>query len=100
MRGSVAAVHVPPCLFRAALEEPRIQASGVLLRADLGADRALTALAARDLMERGLRVAVLKQPLGWIAARRALAGLLTGGTGLSQRLPARLLSQGPDTVPV
>jgi hypothetical protein len=99
VRDSIAVVHLPPWLFRAALDEPRIRASGVLLRADLGADRALTALAVRDLMERDLRVAVLKQPLGWLAARRALAGLLPGGgAGLPRRLPARLLSERADTV--
>jgi hypothetical protein len=94
VRDSIAVVHLPPRLFRPALEEARTGVSGVLLRADLGADRALTALAVRDLLERGLRVAVLKQPLGWIAARRALAGLLPGGAsgGLPQRLQRRLLA--------
>lgn len=102
VRDSIAAVHVPPFLFWPALEEPRIRPSAALLRADLGADRALTALVARDLLERGLRVAVLKQPLGWIAARRALAGLLPGGSGaaLPRRMEARLLSERADTVPM
>jgi hypothetical protein len=91
VRDSVAALHVPPCLFRAVLEESRMRPSAVLLRADLGADRSLTALAVRDLQERGIRVAVLKQPPGWLAARRALAGLLPGG-GFPQRLRHRLLA--------
>ncbi len=93
VRGSVAAVHVPPCLFRDVLDEPRIRATGVLLCADLGADRALTALAARDLIEAGLRVAVLKRPLGWITARRALAGLLPdpGAGALPRRVRALVL---------
>jgi hypothetical protein len=101
VRGSAAAIHVPPFLFRSVLEEPRLAASAALLRADLGADRALTALAARDLIEAGLRVAVLKRPLGWLAARRALAGLLPGpaGSALPRRLRARLLDERPDTVP-
>jgi hypothetical protein len=47
-----------------------------LLRADLAHDRALTALAARDLISRGLRVAVLKRQLGWLAKRAALLGML------------------------
>lgn len=93
-RDSVAVLHVPPRLFRAALEEPRIAASGLLLRADLGADRALVALAVREPIERGLRVAILKRPLGWLAARRALLGLLPGGAagGLPPRVRQRLLT--------
>ena len=51
-----------------------IRPSGALLRADLAEDRALTALAVGDLLEHGVRPAVMKRPLGWIAARRALAG--------------------------
>lgn len=38
--------------------EAGIRASGALLRADLGADRALTALAVHNLIDHGLRVAV------------------------------------------
>lgn len=94
-RDTTAVIHVPPCLFRSILEEPRARVSGALLRADLGADRALTALAARDAIERGLRVAVLKRPLGWVASRRALSGFLTraaGGGGLPRRLRHRLLA--------
>jgi hypothetical protein len=92
---SNAAVNLPPRLLQLALEEPLPRVGGVLLRADLGADRPLTALAARDLMERGLRVAVLKQPLGWFASRRALAGLLPAGSGggLPERLCDRLLGE-------
>jgi hypothetical protein len=85
VRGSVAVVHLPPHLLQPALAEPRIGASGALLRADLPADRSLTALVARDLIGKGLSVAVLKRPLGWLAARRALLGALLGGA-----LPARL----------
>jgi len=91
----LAAVHLPPHLLQAVLEEPLARVGGVVLRADLSADRALTALAARDLMERGLRVAVLKQPLGWLASRRALAGILPAGSGggLPGRLCERLLGE-------
>lgn len=90
---SVAAVHLPPHLVQAVLEEPPPRVGAVVLRADLSVDRALTALAARDLMERGLRVTVLKQPLGWLASQRALAGLLPAGSGggLPGRLRGRLL---------
>ena len=76
VRGSVAVVHLPPALLQAALAEIRIRVTGAMLRADLGADRALTALAVRALVEHGLRVKVLKRPLAWIPARRALFGVL------------------------
>ncbi|HEY7457019.1 MAG TPA: hypothetical protein VH703_07065 [Solirubrobacterales bacterium] len=75
-RESAAVVHLPPELLRPALAEPRIRPTAVLLRADLAADRPLTALAVRDLLDRQLRVSVLKQPLGWLAARAALLGAL------------------------
>jgi hypothetical protein len=78
-RDSVAVVHLPPHLLQAALDDPRVRPTGALLRADLPADRPLTALAARDLVARGLRLAVLKQPLGWMAGRLALLGALPDG---------------------
>jgi hypothetical protein len=76
-RGALAVLHLPPPLLRPCLEE-RLGAepSGVLLRADLGADRALVALVVRHLMACGLTVAVLKQRLSWVAERRALFGAL------------------------
>ncbi len=91
-RGSLSVLHVPAALLRPLLEErPGLAPTGVLLRADLGPDRALLALVARDLMSRGPAVAVLKRRLGWMAERRALFGALmpdaTGG------LPPRLLRQ-------
>lgn len=94
VRDSTAAIHLPPHLLGAILNAPGISPSGVLLRADLGADRALTALAVGDLVARGLRVVVLKQPLAWIPARRALFGVLPASAhgGLSERLIRRLLS--------
>lgn len=76
VRESAGVIHLPPKLVRPALEGPRIRATGVLLRADLAEARALTALAVRDLMTQGLRVAVLKQPLGWLTARTSLLGAL------------------------
>lgn len=93
VRDSVAVVHLPPRLLQPALAETRIRPSGALLRADLERDRALTALAVRDLIDRGLRVGVLKRPLAWIPARRALFGVLPAATpgGLPERLLKRLL---------
>lgn len=92
-RGSTTVVHVAPGLVQAALDGG-LAPTGVLLRADLAEDRALTALAVGDLLERGVRPAVLKRPLGWVAARRALAGALGPGLGeaLSQPACARLLA--------
>jgi hypothetical protein len=75
-RESVAVVHLPPARLQGALAETGIRPSGALLRADLASDRALTALAVRDLIDRGLCVRVLKQPLAWVPARRALFGVL------------------------
>lgn len=92
VRESAAVIHLPPSLLRLLLAEPRITPTAALLRADLAADRALTALATRDLIDRGLRVAVLKRALGWLAARGALAGLppIIGGA-LPTRQARRLV---------
>lgn len=91
-RDSLAVLHLPPPLLQSALGESTLRPTGVLLRADLPADRALVALAARDLLDRGLAVGVLKQRLGWAAERRALFGLLPAGSpgGLPERLTRRL----------
>jgi hypothetical protein len=94
-RGALAVLHLPPEMLQAVLSE-RIGPvpSGALLRADVTADRALLALLARDLIARGLTVAVLKQRLNWVAERRALFGALTpdASGGLSTGLLGRLLS--------
>lgn len=93
-RGAAAAVHVPPGLLQPALAEgTKLWPSGVLLRADLQRDRALVALAVRDLIDRELAVGVLKHRLGWVAERRALFGTLPAGSpgGLPERLRRRLL---------
>ena len=89
VRDSVAVVHLPPARLQDALTHPGVRSTAALLRADLGQDRALTALSARDLIARGLRVKVLKQALGWVPARRALFGVLP--LGAPGGLPAHVL---------
>jgi hypothetical protein len=92
-------VHVPPGLWRAALDERALPLRSGLLRADLAEDRPLAALAVIELRERRLPVRVASRPLGLVASRRALAGLEIGG-GAAVRVarlagglfgPARLL---------
>lgn len=90
-RESAAVVHLPPVLLRTALGDARIRATGALLRADLTEDRALTALAVRDLMAEGLQVRVVKRQLGLLAAGAAQLGALpTGPQGLFSRSCERL----------
>lgn len=93
-RGKAVVVLVEPGFLQALLAAgvaPRPTA--VLLRADPGAERPLLTLLARDLVERGLAVAVLKQPLAWVAERRALFGALPadGAGGLPASTVGRLL---------
>lgn len=92
-RDSVAVVHLPPARLQGLLAEGGVPASGVLLRAELDDDRALVALAGRDLIGRGLRVKVLKRPLAWAPARRALFGVLPSAApgGLPSSLRDSLL---------
>jgi hypothetical protein len=89
VRDSLAVVHVPPGLLQAAVAAGRLGVGSAVLRADLGSDQALTALAARDLIARGLAVAVAKRPLGWVPSRRALFGALPAGS--AGGLPPRML---------
>lgn len=93
VRDAVAVLAVPPELFQDLLRVQGVEPSGVLLRADLDADRALTALAVRELQQRGLPVRVLKRPLAWVPARRALFGVLPVDApgGLPSRLCGSLL---------
>lgn len=88
-------IHLPAALLQDVLSLPAVRASAVLLRADLGHDRALVALAVRDLIERGVAAAVLKRRLTWIAERRALFGVLPPGSpgGLPERLVRQLTSK-------
>jgi hypothetical protein len=89
VRDSVGVVLVPPRLLQPATESTALRVGTAVLRADLGRDRALTALAARDLIARGVAVAVAKRPLAWVPSRRALFGALPAGA--SGGLPARML---------
>jgi hypothetical protein len=93
VRDSVAVVHLPPELLQPLLAEEGIRPSAALLRADLPADRSLAALAVGDLASRDLRVRVLKRPLPWVSARRALFGVLppSAAAGLPVRLRQSLL---------
>jgi hypothetical protein len=94
-RGALAVLHLPAALLQPLLAE-RLgpEPSGVLLRADIAADRALLALVVRDLMDREFAVGVLKQRLNWVAERRALFGTLSADStgGLPTPLLRQLLS--------
>lgn len=96
-RGGLAVVHVAPALLQTLLEAPGAPRSdAALLRADLEEARPLVALAVDDLRRRGLRVAVLKRRLGWVAERRAGFGALGSDSGgLPEPLLRRLLDLGP-----
>lgn len=101
VRDSTAVIHLPPALLQPVLGEQRIQLSAAMLRADLGKDGSLAALVAGDLIECGLRVAVLKKPLAWLSARLALTGAPSiGSLGLPERLAGRLLRRDPGPPPV
>jgi hypothetical protein len=94
-RDALSVLHLAPRTLREMLDGgfgPSL--TGVLLRADPQADRALLALVVRELIGRGLSVAVLKRRLNWVVERRALFGALGPETpgGLPTRLANRLLS--------
>jgi hypothetical protein len=91
-RGGVAVVHATQAEVQGLLEH-RLgdRFSGALLRADLRTDRALVALAAGRLRDRGLEVGVVKKRLPWVAERRALFGAPAPGGGLAGELVARQL---------
>jgi hypothetical protein len=104
-RDATAVLHVPSDLLEEAVEgSSGLRPSGVLLRADLDRDRALVALAARELMTRGLTVAVLKRRLSWMVERRAHFGVLPAGSagGLPGQLVRRLgvATTDTETVPI
>lgn len=94
VRDSLAVVQLSADEVHEAVDGFGVELGGVLLRADLPRDQALTALAAADLIGRGVAVGVLKRPLAWVPARRALFGVLPAEApgGLPPRLRARLLA--------
>lgn len=96
-RGGLAVVHVAAELLQPLLDAPGApRPDAALLRADLAEARPLVALAVDDLRRRGLRVAVLKRRLGWVAERRAGFGALGSDPGgLPEPLLRRLLNPGP-----
>jgi hypothetical protein len=96
-RGGLAVVHVAPGHLQSVLDTPGApRLDSALLRADLDGTRALAALAVNDLLRRGLRVAVLKHRLGWVAERRAGFGALGSDSGgLPESLIRRLLDNPP-----
>jgi hypothetical protein len=96
-RAALAVLHLRPGQLQPLLREGLgPEPSGVLLRADVAADRALLALVVPDLTDRGLDVGILKRRLSWVAERRALFGALAPNAagGLPPRLLERLLSHG------
>ncbi|HVY97724.1 MAG TPA: hypothetical protein VHA54_12255, partial [Solirubrobacterales bacterium] len=96
-RDEVRVVHVVPAALQPLLGSSlAADLSGALLRADVGADQPLLALAAHDLLARGLVLAVLKRRLPWVTERRALFGALPAGTagGLPPKVVRRLLGAG------
>jgi hypothetical protein len=105
VRGGTTVLHVPPAGWQDAVSALP-EASGALLRGNPEDDRALLSLLVRDLLGRGLDVAVLKRRLSWVVERRALFGVLPGGAqcGLAPWICRRLLGEeaaacGPETIP-
>jgi hypothetical protein len=77
--GAACVVQVPAVLWQPALDHTGLRIDAGVLAAELPRDRALAALAVRDLHSRGLRARVAGRPLGPLAARRAMAGVAVGG---------------------
>jgi hypothetical protein len=102
-RGAIAVLHLPPEQLQPALAGAAgLRPTGVLLRADLAAERPLLSLLVRDLLARGLAVAVLKHRLNWIAERRALFGALPpdASVGLPKAVLRQLLRDTRPAFPI
>jgi hypothetical protein len=101
-REATAVIHAPPGLLHETVAAARAGAGlRVVLRADLDRDRPLAGLAARALLAQGIPVSVLKLRLPWLAARRALHGVLPADApgGLPPRLRKRALNVGVASAP-
>jgi hypothetical protein len=94
--------HLPAADWARALERPRLQVSGGLVRADLASDRELGALAVAELRDRGIAARIAKRSPGVVATRRALAGLEPGGDASrrSERAARALVRGAAVTEPV
>ena len=100
VRGAPSVIHLPPRSLRDSLDsQAGPQPSAVLLRADLERDQAQVGLLVRDMLPRGISVAVLKSRLAWISERRALFGALPAASsaGLPGRMVRRLLATGSES---
>jgi Transglycosylase SLT domain/D-alanyl-D-alanine carboxypeptidase len=92
--GGLAVAHLPPRLWRAAIEGEVSMPARALLRADLPRDRSLAALTVIELRARRIPVRVATRPLGRVATRRVLAGLDSGGAA-SRRVVRLAAGLGP-----
>ena len=88
-----AVVCLPPPLVRWALARAELGVDAVVLRAELPRQRALAALAVRELRAAGVPVKIARRAPGRVATRRALAGIEPGGDASprAERLAAALL---------
>jgi len=99
-RAAAVVVLASPPRWRDLVDGGEVDA--VVIRGDVGRDRPLVALAARELIASGVPTGVVTQPPGLVATRRALAGIEPGGYlgSRSARLASRLLSQRGQAMPV
>jgi hypothetical protein len=96
-KAELAVVHLPSKFWIPALEAEELRPSGALLLAALPGERSLAALAVGELARRRLRTRVATRPPGALAARRALAGVSSGGqvSEVAARISRGLLRLGP-----
>ena len=99
---AVVVVHLRGADLRTLLESAQLRPRAVLLRADLPAQRALTALAARELIGDDIRVRVASRAPGRVATRRALSGIDPGGEASrrARRLARGLLGERGQALPL
>jgi hypothetical protein len=85
----LAVVHLPGRLWVPTLDLPGLETVGGLVVVSLPAERSLAALAVDELARRGMRAKVATRPPAPFAARRALAGVRSGGR--TSELAGRIL---------